>query len=108
MGTRLRLFAGLPLRRMLYRPWFRPIARIGAVGADEYPLDPDTRPVPSDRMPAAADAGNELVAEINARRTGELFLYVNDAVLGVPPFAGAFYGNNGGRAQVEVARLGRR
>jgi uncharacterized protein (DUF2235 family) len=108
VGTRLRLFAGLPLRRMLYRPWFRPIARIGAVGADEYPLDPDTRPVPSDRMPAAADAGNELVAEINARRTGELFLYVNDAVLGVPPFAGAFYGNNGGRAQVEVARLGRR
>ena len=108
VGNRLRLFAGLPLRRVLNRPWFRPIARIGAVGADEYPLDPDTRPVIAVRAPTAGDAPDELVAEIKARRTGELFLYVNDAVLGLPGIAGVFYANNGGQAQVDVARLGRR
>jgi hypothetical protein len=59
-------------------------------------------------VPAPADAPDELVAEIKARRTGELFLYVNDAVIGLPRVAGAFYGNNGGRAQVDVARLSRR
>jgi hypothetical protein len=107
VGTRVRLFAGLPLRRVLNRPWFRPIARIGAVGADEYPLDPDTRPVAA-RVPPAADAADELVADIKARRTGELFLYVNDAIVGLPRVAGAFYANNGGQAQVEVVRLGRR
>ena len=108
VGTRLRLFAGLPLRRVLNRPWFRPIARIGAVGADEYPLDPDTRPVVPVRVATSAEVPDELVAEIKARRTGELFLYVNDAILGLPPVAGAFYDNNGGQAQVEVMRLGRR
>jgi hypothetical protein len=108
VGTRLRLFAGLPLRRVLNRPWFRPIARIGAEGADEYPLDPDTRPVLAGQVPAPADTGDELIAEIKARRSGELFLYVNDAVLGLPRIASAFYGNNGGRAQVDVARLSRR
>ena len=106
VGTRLRL-SGLPLRRVLNRPWFRPIARIGAVGADEYPLDPETRRVPRDGGPGAAAAGDELVADITARRTGELFLSVNDAVIGLPPLADVFYDNNGGQAQVHVARVGR-
>jgi hypothetical protein len=48
------------------------------------------------------------VAEIKARRTGELFLYVNDAIIGLRSGAGGFYANNGGQAQVEVMRLGRR
>src|SRR5262249_42719108 len=76
-GPGMRTFSGLPLRRVLTRPWFRPIARIGAVGADEYPLDPNTRP----RAPGqGAPLEEELVAEIKARRDGELFLYVNDVV----------------------------
>jgi uncharacterized protein (DUF2235 family) len=107
VGTRLRLFAGLPLRRVLNRPWFRPIARIGAVGADEYPLDPDTRPVAA-RVVTTADEPDELIAEIRARRTGELFVYVNDGVLGLPRLANTFYANNGGQAQVQVTQLSRR
>ncbi len=108
VGTRLRLFAGLPLRRVLNRPWFRPIARIGAVGADEYPLDPDTRPIVSTPAAPAPEEADELVTDIKARRTGELFLYVNDAVIGLPGLASVFYANNGGHAQVNVVRLGRR
>jgi uncharacterized protein (DUF2235 family) len=101
-GARMRTFSVLPLRRVLNRPWFRPIARIGAVGADEYPLDPETRPSVS------GQEANELVAEIRARRNGELFLYVNDAVIGLPGLWDYFYANNGGTAKVEVTRLSRR
>ena len=33
--TRARMYAGVPWRRVLSQPWFRPIARIGHKGADE-------------------------------------------------------------------------
>lgn len=105
---RVVMFSALPLRRVLNRPWFRPIARIGAVGADEYPLDPDTRAVASGQDPAAPEGPDTLVVDIKARRTGELFLYVNDAIVGLPRVANAFYQNNPGVAQLEVTRLGRR
>jgi uncharacterized protein (DUF2235 family) len=98
-ADRVAMFSGLPLRRVLNRPWFRPIARIGAVGADEYPLDPDTR--------AGVEVSDALVADIRARRSGELFLYVNDAIIGLPRIADTFYLNNTGSAQVKVERLGR-
>lgn len=98
IGARSRMFSALPLRRVLNRSWFRPIARIGAVGADEYPLDPDTRPW----RRAGPD---ELIADLKARRTGELFLYVNDAVIGLPGVNDPFYGNNRGRARVDVQRV---
>jgi hypothetical protein len=48
----------------------------------------------------------ELVAELTARTTGELFLYVNDAVIGLPGIADAFYvgkaGRNFGTAKIKV------
>jgi uncharacterized protein (DUF2235 family) len=100
---RVAMFSALPLRRVLNRPWFRPIARIGGVGADEYPLDPDTRVAVAEH-----EAPDTLVVEIKARRTGELFLYVNDAIIGLPRVANLFYRNNPGEARVEVTRLGRR
>src|SRR5450759_1173702 len=34
------MYAGVPFRRWLSQPWFKPIARIGQRGNDEYPLDP--------------------------------------------------------------------
>lgn len=107
LESRLRLASALPLRRVVNRPWFRPIARIGAVGADEYPLDPDTRPPPPQCRPPVEGAG-AVAAEIRARRSGELFLYVNDAIIGVPKLDDVFYRNNGGRASVDVCRFGGR
>ena len=50
----------------------------------------------------------ELVAELTARTTGELFLYVNDAVIGLPGIADSFYvgkgkgGRNIGLAKIKV------
>jgi hypothetical protein len=45
------------------------------------------------------------VTEIKARTTGELFLYVNDAVLMWPGLTDLFYSNNTGTTWVTVERI---
>jgi uncharacterized protein (DUF2235 family) len=100
--TRIAMFMALPLRRVLGTPFFRPIARIGARGNDEYSLDPDAQGAPQ------RPKEDELAATLRARRSGELFLYVNDAVIGIPGIGYPFYRNNRGQALVTVERLGRR
>ncbi len=86
---------GLPIRRHLSEPWFEPIARIGSHGNDEYPLNPADGSVSNGKT-------DKLIAEITARRDGELFLFVNDAVLPVPKAWQGFYSNNQGTATVTV------
>jgi hypothetical protein len=89
------MYSGLLFRRHIREPWFKPIARIGHQGSDEYPLTlvavggPDQTP-------------KRFVAEITARRSGELFLFVNDAVLPLPNDWQFFYNNNTGTATVTV------
>ena len=83
-----------PMRRLWSAAWFVPIARIDETGIDHYHLN--TTPI-----------------EITARTTGELFLFVNDAVAPVgpePPWLGwtLFYRNNHGDATVTVTRLSAR
>lgn len=46
-----------------------------------------------------------LISDITANATGELFLYVNDAVLTLPGLTDVFYRNNSGRAKVTVTRI---
>jgi uncharacterized protein (DUF2235 family) len=87
---------GFPLRRDLDRPFFSVIARIGSVGSEENFLDPD----PSKSQP------RQVVQTIRSNREGELFLYVNDAVLPIPGLADFFYRNNRGSALVRIKELG--
>jgi hypothetical protein len=94
----LALYLGLPFRRHWTEPWFRPIARIGETGSDVYILEPQGLEPPG--QPA-----NKLMHEFTARRTGELFLYVNDAVLPIPKEWQTFYSNNVGTANVEIMPL---
>lgn len=82
---------GLPMRRELIRPWFRIVARTGSIGGEESFLDPDPKDHSIDEV-------------LRATRDGELFLFVNDAVLGVPGFEGVFYANNRGTADVSITR----
>ena len=89
------MYPGLLFRRLLAEPWFKPIARIGAHGNDEYPLNPGDLSSPD-------EGSTKLVADITARRSGELFLFVNDAVLPVPNSWQYFYNNNHGTATVSV------
>ena len=93
------MYWSLPLRRFWSEPWYRPIARIGAAGQDEYPLRP------GDILVENRDT--KLVTEITARRTGELFVFVNDAVLGLRKSAQHFYKNNHGSATVTVSPVSR-
>jgi hypothetical protein len=86
----------VPFRRWISRPWFKPIARLGARGNDEYALDP--------LVPFAADERKDrLYTEFRARRDGEIFLFVNDAVFFWPWFH--TYGNNHGTATVTIQRV---
>jgi hypothetical protein len=89
----------VPLRRTLTQPWFKPIARIGDIGTDEYPLEPD----PSIAWDAKDTEGKVFQTKIVARSTGPLFLYVNDAVL-FPPWT-AFYRDNDGSAEGMVEEV---
>jgi uncharacterized protein (DUF2235 family) len=92
------MYAIVPWRRVLLRPWLRPIVRIGATGTDEYFMDP---PVAT---PLRKTSLEEVTTTFRARQTGELFLYVNDAVIGIPgkSAAGFFYRKNQGTAIVSV------
>ena len=74
------------------QPWFRIVVRVGGQGGEETFLEPD----PSDK---------HLINEpIRATRDGELFLFVNDAVIGIPGLYGKLYDNNEGATRVVIRR----
>lgn len=120
--------AGWGLKQWWRGKWFQPIARIGVLGNDEYllepvapfsqrdgyagrwhaphpclPLDDNTAKSAAASAPTPPDR-RSMIAEITARTTGELFLYVNDAM----PLVGdrkCFTDNNRGTAKVSVERV---
>jgi hypothetical protein len=82
-----------PLKRHLFEEPFKVIARVGSMGSDERVLEPDqdTR-------------SNKLDVQIIPKRSGELFLYVNEAVWGWPWKRDYFYKDNSGNAAISVQR----
>jgi len=90
------MYAAMPLRRIYFRRWFTVIARIGPIGMNEDYLDPN--PDPPKENSRYTGLTNRL------KRDGELFLYVNDAVIVVPGLFRQFYNNNHGTAHVRVYR----
>src|SRR5258706_6917469 len=86
-------YATIFLRRIMFRPWFRLIGRIGETGVDEYFLDP---------IPVPQTTPQAYRATFTAQRGGELFLYVNDAVIGLPWLNAYFFKRNTGSARVTV------
>ncbi len=90
----LPFLGGLPARRKLSLPWFTLIAEIGRDSGDVFPM-------------------NQTSFTFKPKRTGRLYLYVNDAInsLGLPIDIGtgtpsrawnAFYLNNKGEAKVTI------
>ncbi len=88
----LRMMALVPLRRELTRPWFRVVARFGETGGEESFLDPDF----ADEF--------KINVPMPVTRNGELFLFVNVAVIGLPGLYDWFYGNNQGSTRVLIVR----
>ncbi len=87
-----------PFRRHLFGDWYQPFARIDNRLFDRYPMH--------QQVPESADgacpAGRLRAFPIKARRSGRLYLYLNDAVLFAPGRIMDFYGNNRGCARVTV------
>jgi uncharacterized protein (DUF2235 family) len=90
------MYAAMPLRRIYFRRWFSVIGRIGSVGMDEDYLDP----APNPSNPKYSFTGGTS----RIKRDGELFLYVNDAIIAFPGLFRLFYDNNQGTAQIRVSR----
>ena len=82
-----------PLKRAFIRPWFKVIARVGATGTDEEFLDP-----------GPTEPDNRHSENIIARHDGEIFFYVNDAVVALPWLTGVFYHGNLGEAEVTIRK----
>jgi uncharacterized protein (DUF2235 family) len=95
------MYGALLLRRDLGKPWFHLIARTGRFGLDEQPL---ALTAPKDEAESASDT-TRYTAELTPRTSGELFLFVNDAVIGFPWLTRIFYRSNVGDAQIKVEPL---
>jgi uncharacterized protein (DUF2235 family) len=83
---------GTPLRRTLSQDWFRIALRYGSVGGEEDFYRPDIH-------------DTEIRWIIKPKREGELFVYVNDAVIGIPGMYDLFYQNNHGSGKLSVKRI---
>jgi hypothetical protein len=77
---------GLPLRRSLAVGWFVPIVRVGSTGGQYHAL-------------------TRREVEFTARESGQLFAYVNDAILPCPGWDCLYRNNTGGPATMTVTKL---
>jgi uncharacterized protein (DUF2235 family) len=92
-----RMGLGIPFRRHMTENWFRTIVRIGRFGLDEQPLT-------FTWAPSGTEWPKTYTATFKTASNGEVFLFVNDAVIGIPGLTGLFYGNNNGTATVTIKR----
>ena len=74
---------GAPYRRLIWSNWFATILRVGGPGLEEHVL----------RSCGSRNAG-AWTTTFEPRSSGEVFLYVNDTVLGLPWIYDLFYRNN--------------
>ena len=88
---RIYLTLFLPLRRELFEDWFRIVLRYGSRGGEEIVQEPDlTDPL--------------IQNNIRPTREGQLYVFVNDAVIGIPGLYGWLYKDNKGTAELTIKR----
>ena len=91
-----KMWFGLPMRRLVMENWFQIVVRVGSQGLDEQVLT--TKIVPG----ADAAAHAVFAGTFTAKDSGEVFLFVNDAVIWLPGLMNIFYANNAGEARVTI------
>jgi uncharacterized protein (DUF2235 family) len=74
-----------PLRRYYFQPWFQPVARYGNLGDETDFLEPDPDPKVA-----------RISEYVTPKVGGELFFYLNDAVLALPRSYQWLYADNKG------------
>ena len=96
----------LPFRRVLTARWFMPMVRIGNHVAEYHRLDQIEEIPEQDHHELRRLAGGKRkvrgFAEFTPVRTGQMFLFVNDAVLPGPWVKRQYQSNNYGQADVTV------
>jgi hypothetical protein len=99
-----------PLRRTLDRGWYSVILRVGSTGSEEDFLDHNP-PAQSDAMsldrtPKPIPKEEKLGEVFTPKRDGELYVYVNEPMLGWPGYELALSDLIGGtgRARITVTR----
>ncbi len=83
---------GAPYRRLIWSNWFATILRVGGPGLEEHLLQFEEK-----------EGG--WTTTFQPRSSGEVFLYVNDAVISLPWIYDLFYRNNHGTAEVTLEKL---
>jgi hypothetical protein len=91
-----KMWFGVPMRRLMMENWFQIVARVGSQGLDEQVVT--TEHVPGE----GAAAPTVFAGKFTAKDSGEVFLFVNDAVIGLPGLMNVFYANNAGEAIVTI------
>ena len=87
-------YTAAPLRRSLSERWFQPLVKIVPA-----PGNGSSQVEAVDLQPSPAGVYS---AEFVAARTGEVFLFVNDAIVSWRGLTQDFYGNNEGMALVQI------
>lgn len=96
------MWLGVPIRRLVGSNWFATILRVGHAGFGEIVLPFERSESPACQCPATT----RYSASFRAQKSGELFAYVNDAVIGIPGWADFFYtSNNKGKADLTLELL---
>ena len=86
-GSLVKFSLLMPLRRILSEEWFTVIVRVGMSGDQQYPLSSTHKRV------------------IEPKRDGELFVYTNSPVIGLPIVWNWFYRGNVGFAGIKLEVL---
>jgi hypothetical protein len=95
--------AMVPFRRHVSEPWYKLMARIGKKGSDVYTLDWH---ITQDMGSVAGNRETTYEAVLRARRSGPLYLYVNDAAP-IVAFRYFYETNNQGTADINVRLIDR-
>ena len=96
----------LPFRRVLTASWFVPMVRIGDQLAEYHRIDQLEEIPPASGTPARRGDRRKVrgFVEFTPSFTGQMFLFVNDALL-PGPWLKSLYTNNHGTAQVTVQAI---
>jgi uncharacterized protein (DUF2235 family) len=90
-------YTAAPLRRSLSERWFQPLVKI---------VPPGNGPSRVEALDMHPDLTGVYTAEFVAPRTGEVFLFVNDAIVSWLGLTRDFYDNNHGMARVQIEPVG--
>jgi hypothetical protein len=94
--TKALQYLGVPYRRLMWSNWFSTVLRVGSTGFEEHLLH---------LKEENTTDGVIYTATFKPQRDGELFVFVNDSVIGLPGIYDYFYrSNNAGAATVTLQK----